>query len=85
MCPGGQRARARLCATEAGNALLHWAIHEGAAVEVFALLHPANVRARLAADRIGMDWVTDLGHLDGEGRYRVYRIRHGNLDYEDEG
>jgi RimJ/RimL family protein N-acetyltransferase len=77
-------ARGRGYATEAGDALVRWAIHEGGAVEVFALVEPDNVRARSTAERIGMEWVTELGHLDGGGRYQVYRIRHGDLDYEDE-
>lgn len=70
-------------AAEAGDALARWAIHEQGALEVFALVQPDNARAQATAERIGMDWVTDLGHLADGGRYRVYRIRHADLDLED--
>jgi ribosomal-protein-alanine N-acetyltransferase len=69
-------------AVEAGDALVRWAIHEEGAIEVFALVPPDNARAVATAERIGMEWVTELGHLGG-GRYQVYRIRHGDLDVED--
>lgn len=69
-------------AAEAGDALVRWAMHEEGATEVFALVPPDNVRAAATAERIGMEWVTELGHV-GNGRYRVYRIRHGDLDVED--
>jgi RimJ/RimL family protein N-acetyltransferase len=69
-------------AAEAGDALVRWAMHEEGAIEVFALVQPDNLRAAATAERIGMEWVTELGHL-GSGRYQVYRIRHGDLDVED--
>ena len=69
-------------AAEAGDALLRWAMHEGGAMEVFAVVQPDNMRAAATAERIGMEWVTELGHL-ARGRYQVYRIRHGDLAYED--
>lgn len=69
-------------AAEAGDALVRWAIHEEGALEVFAIVQPDNERAAATAERIGMEWVTELGHLTG-GRYQVYRIRHGDLAWED--
>lgn len=69
-------------AAEAGDALVRWAMHEHGVVEVFAIVQPDNERAAATAQRIGMEWVTELGHLS-HGRYQVYRIRHGDLDYED--
>ena len=69
-------------ATEAGDALVRWAMHEHGVLEVFAILQPENTRAAATAQRIGMEWVTELGHL-AQGRYQVYRIRHIDLAYED--
>lgn len=69
-------------AAEAGDALIRWAMHEEGVVEVFAIVQPDNLRATDTAKRIGMEWVTELGHASG-GRYQVYRIRHGDLEYED--
>ena len=69
-------------ATEAGDALIRWAIHERGVLEVFAIVQPDNARAAATAERIGMQWVTELGHLP-QGPYRVYRIRHGDLAYHD--
>ena len=57
-------------------------MHEEGVVEVFAIVQPDNERAAATARRIGMEWVTEVGHLPG-GRYQVYRIRHGDLDYEE--
>lgn len=69
-------------ATEAADALVRWAMHEGGVQEVFAILQPGNTRAIGTAVRIGMEWVIDLERPTGEP-YRVYRIRHGDLDWED--
>ena len=69
-------------ATEAGDALIRWAMHEEGAIEVFAIVQPDNDRAARTAKSIGMEWVTEIGDLIN-GRYAVYRIRHGDLDYED--
>lgn len=69
-------------AAEAGDALIRWAIHERGVIEVFAIVQPDNARAAATAERIGMQWVMELGHLP-EGRYQVYRIRHGDLAYRD--
>jgi RimJ/RimL family protein N-acetyltransferase len=69
-------------AAEAGDALVHWAIHEGGETEVYALVQPDNARAAATAERIGMQWVEELGHV-AQGRYQVYRLRHGDLVYED--
>lgn len=69
-------------AAEAGDALIRWAIHEEGVLEVFAIVQPDNARAADTAKRIGMEWVTEIGHVSG-GRYQVYRIRHGDLEYED--
>jgi ribosomal-protein-alanine N-acetyltransferase len=70
-------ARGHGYASEAGDALIRWAIHEGGVPEVFALVPPDNVPAVATARRIGMEWVTD------RGRFHLYRMRHGDLDYED--
>jgi RimJ/RimL family protein N-acetyltransferase len=70
-------------AAEAGDALVRWAIHEEGALEVFAIVQPDNRRAAATAERIGMEWVTELGRPAGGGRYQVYRIRHGDLGWED--
>lgn len=75
-------ARGHGYATEAGNALIRWAVHEGGATEVFAIVQPDNARAEATAKRIGMEWVAELGHLPG-GRYQVFRIRHVDLAWED--
>ena len=69
-------------ATEAGDALVRWAVHEGGATEVFAIVQPDNARAEATAKRIGMEWVAELGHLPG-GRYQVFRIRHVDLAWKD--
>ncbi len=69
-------------ATEAGAALVRWAIHERGLIEVFAVIQPDNERAAATAERIGMEWITELGHL-ARGKYQVYRIRHGDLDYHE--
>jgi [ribosomal protein S5]-alanine N-acetyltransferase len=83
-CALAPDARGRGYATEAGDALVRWAIHEGGAAEVFAIVQSDNTPAQATAERIGMEWVTDLGYVDDSGRYRVYRVRHGDLDWEDE-
>ena len=62
--------------------LVRWAMHEHDVLDVFAILQPDNTRAAATAQRIGMEWVTEVGHLP-QGRYQVYRIRHSDLDYED--
>ena len=69
-------------AAEAGDALVRWAIHEEGALEVFAIVQPDNRRAAATVQRIGMEWVTELGHLPG-GRYQVFRVRHGDLGWEE--
>ncbi|MDF1602023.1 GNAT family N-acetyltransferase [Nocardioides sp. YIM 152315] len=69
-------------AAEAGDALVRWAIHDMGEIEIFALVQPDNKRAAATAERIGMEWVTEIGHVDN-GRYQVYRIRHGDLDWEE--
>jgi RimJ/RimL family protein N-acetyltransferase len=69
-------------AAEAGSALARWAIHEGGVPEVFAIVQLDNARAAATAQRIGMEWVTDLGPL-ARGSYHVFRIRHGDLGRED--
>jgi len=69
-------------AAEAGDALIRWALHEQGETEVFAIVQPDNARAAATAERIGMEWVTELGYLQ-QGRYQVYRIRHGDLAYRE--
>lgn len=61
-------------AAEAGDALIHWAMHEAAVLDVFALVPPGHVRGASTAERMGMQWIYDLGN-----GLRVYRIRHGDL------
>jgi len=81
------RAWGRGYAAEAGAALVRWAMHEGGVPEVFAIVQPDNPRAAATALRMGMEWVTDLGHVTlrtgGTGSYHVYRIRHGDLGLSD--
>lgn len=69
-------------ATEALDALVRWAMHEGGVQEVFAIVQPGNERALRTAQRIGMEWVTELEQPAGEP-LGVYRIRHADLDWED--
>jgi [ribosomal protein S5]-alanine N-acetyltransferase len=69
-------------AAEASDALTRWAMHEGGVLEVFAFVQPRNRRAVATAERIGMEWVVDLEQSSG-GPYRVYRLRHGDLDWHD--
>jgi RimJ/RimL family protein N-acetyltransferase len=70
-------ARGHGYATEAGDALIRWAIHEGGVPEVFALVPPDNTNGAATAQRIGMEWVTDRGH------FHIYRMRHGDLEYRE--
>jgi RimJ/RimL family protein N-acetyltransferase len=65
-------------ASEAGEALVHWAMHEASVIDVFALVQPDNARAAATAERIGMEWELDL-----DSGLRVFRIRHGDLDCVD--
>lgn len=68
-------------AAEAGEALIRWAMHEHGVREIFAFMQPGNSRSRATARRIGMDWVTELGHLTNR-KHQVYRLRHADLAYE---
>ena len=68
-------------AAEAGEALMRWAMHEHGVREVFAFMPTDNARAVATARRIGMDWVTELGHLTHRN-YQVYRLRHADLWYD---
>jgi [ribosomal protein S5]-alanine N-acetyltransferase len=67
-------------AAEAGDAVARWALHQGGAQEVFALMSPANERAAATARRIGMEWIgeTDQYHRQ---KLELYRIRHDDLAY----
>ena len=65
-------------ATESGDALARWAIHEAGVHEVFAVIQPHNDRAAATAKRIGMAWVRETGL----NRLQVYRIRHGDVGWE---
>ena len=69
-------------ATEAGGALIRWAMHDGGAYQVFALVQPDNQRAEATAKRMGMEWVGETG-LYGGTKLQVYRVRHGDLEYAD--
>jgi RimJ/RimL family protein N-acetyltransferase len=71
-------------AAEAGDGLVRWAFHQGNALEVFALIQPDNTRSRATAERIGMEWVAERGDLAVPEVLELYRIRHGDLGYEDE-
>lgn len=70
-------------AAEAGDALIRWAFHEEGAPQVFAIVQSRNRRATATAERIGMEWVSDLGRSPDHA-YRVYRIRHADLRVEEE-
>lgn len=69
-------------AAEAGEALIRWAMHEHGVREIFAFMEPGNSRSVATARRIGMIWVTELGHL-ADGKYQVYRLRHADLALEE--
>jgi RimJ/RimL family protein N-acetyltransferase len=67
-------------AIEAGHALTWWAIDEGGAIEVFAIVQHDNTRSKRTAEAIGMEWVADVGGHSPHGGYQLFRLRHG--DYE---
>lgn len=71
-------------AAEAGAALVRWAIHERGAAQIFAIVQSHNSRAVATAERMGMQWVTDLGRVPGHV-YRVYRLRHADLGLDEDG
>lgn len=70
-------------ASEAGAALMRWAMHEAGEPEVFAILHSDNARAVRTAVRIGMERVPARGTLLDED-YLLFRVRHGELAWQDE-
>jgi RimJ/RimL family protein N-acetyltransferase len=70
-------------ATEAGNALIGWAMHQGGVHEVFAIVEPDNARALAVAGRMGMDLVGETGRY-GRSKLQVYRVRHGDLPFHEE-
>ncbi len=67
-------------ATEAGDALIRWAMHEGGVYEVYAVVQPDNARAAATAKRMGMEWVGETGRY-GDIKLQVFRLRHGDLAY----
>lgn len=75
-------ARGRGYAAEAGDALARWAMHERGVIEVFAILQPGNASAARTAERIGMEQVSEVGVLP-RGRYHLFRLRHGDLAFEE--
>jgi [ribosomal protein S5]-alanine N-acetyltransferase len=50
------KAWGRGYASEAGEAVIRWAMHEQGATEVFAILQHDNARAAATARRMGMEW-----------------------------
>ncbi len=64
-------------ATEAVRALIQWAFdHE--AVELFAVTHPTNERAKATAARLGMEWVGETTKYYSRP-LDVYRVRPGDV------
>jgi RimJ/RimL family protein N-acetyltransferase len=67
-------------AAEAGSAVVHYALQEHRAEEVFAVVRPRNHRAAATAQRIGMEWAGET-----EKYYQlllqVYRLRAADLDH----
>jgi RimJ/RimL family protein N-acetyltransferase len=67
-------------ATEAGQAVAHYALQDHRAEELFAVVRPNNHRAAAAAMRIGMEWAGET-----EKYYQlllqVYRLRAADLDH----
>lgn len=64
-------------ATEAAAAVARWAF-DRSAHELFAVMRPANQRAKKLAERLGMQWVGETSkyyHL----RLQVYRLRPPDL------
>ena len=70
-------------ATEAGAALISWAMHQGGVHEVYAVIEPDNRRAKATAGRLGMEPVGETGRY-GHTKLHVYRVRHGDLPYHEE-
>lgn len=70
-------------ATEAGDALIRWAMHQGGVNEVYAIVEPDNTRAKATAGRMGMDLVGETGRY-GHLKFQVYRVRHADLAYHEE-
>jgi [ribosomal protein S5]-alanine N-acetyltransferase len=65
-------------ASEAGDAVVRWALHDGDALEVFALVGSRNDRAASTATRVGMELVGETD-LYGDVPLQVYRLRHADL------
>jgi RimJ/RimL family protein N-acetyltransferase len=76
----GRSGRGHGYLTEAGRALIRWAVHERGATEVFAVVPAADPGAIAATQEMGMDWVEELGR---DRDYEVYRARHGSLALDD--
>ena len=70
-------------ATEAGAALISWAMHQGGVHEVYAVIEPDNRRAKATAGRLGMELVGETGRYR-HNKLHVYRVRHGDLPYHEE-
>ena len=66
--------------TEAGDALILWAMHEGGVYEVYAAAQPNQARAQATARRMGTEWVGGTGRCGGI-KLQVYRVRHDDLAY----
>lgn len=64
-------------ATEASNALIHWAFTQDVD-ELFAVARPSNQRAIATAKRIGMSWVGETTKYYNL-RLQVFRIRHSDI------
>jgi ribosomal-protein-alanine N-acetyltransferase len=65
-------------ATEAAAAVARWAF-DRSAHELFAVMRPANQRARKLAERLGMQWVGETSKYY-DLRLQVYRLRPTDLE-----
>lgn len=65
-------------ATEAGAALVRWAMRERGVDELFAVVRPKNLRGASTAKKIGMEWVGETDKYYGL-TLQVYRVRSADL------
>ncbi|MFI6829858.1 GNAT family N-acetyltransferase [Kribbella sp. NPDC050241] len=70
-------------ASEAGEALARWSMHNADVEELFALVSPKNKRAAATAERIGMEPIGETDQYHHQ-RLNLYRLRHDDLAYRDD-
>jgi RimJ/RimL family protein N-acetyltransferase len=70
-------------ASEAGEAVARWSMHEADVEELFALVNPKNARAAATAERIGMEPIGETDQYHHQ-RLNLYRLRHDDLAYRDD-